>query len=127
MIIPDKTRDELEEFVKDYLGGRIFTSAQLRDFSVIHLVFMPVGLNAFVFPEPKPLDLSALPDWLKAKEKHDSDFTRTLGVLYEYTNKAGPRTINGYPMFPSCQVLSRHDWERAATAIKRERERKIEV
>lgn len=47
-----------------------------------------------------------------------------LGVVYEEHSKAGPRSINGYPIFYSFRVLSRNDWDRARKAITRELERR---
>jgi hypothetical protein len=31
------------------------------------------------------------------------------GLIFEYFSKAGPRSINGMPMFVSCQMLSKED------------------
>lgn len=43
-----------------------------------------------------------------------------IAVIYEYMDKALPRSINGYPCFTSFHVLNRADWERARKAIYRE-------
>ena len=40
---------------------------------------------------------------------------------------AGPRGINGFPMFFSLSVLHKEDWERVKAAILREQEREVEV
>ena len=41
-----------------------------------------------------------------------------VGNVYEWTDKAGERGVNGYPMFLSCKIANREDWlaviERAA-------------
>ena len=47
-----------------------------------------------------------------------------LGVIYEYYSKAGPRGINGYPIFYSFCILNKSDWARAAAAIQKELERR---
>jgi len=49
---------------------------------------------------------------------------QNLGVIYEHYSKAGPRSVNGQPIFFSCCILSRSDWQRASAAIVRELERR---
>jgi hypothetical protein len=43
--------------------------------------------------------------------EHASEWVKDAGIIYEYTSKAGPRGINGYPMFTSCQKLNKGDTE----------------
>jgi hypothetical protein len=47
-----------------------------------------------------------------------------LGVIYEEIRLAGPRGINGYPIFTSMRLLSRSDWDRARPIIQKEMERR---
>lgn len=47
-----------------------------------------------------------------------------LGTVYEYYDKALPRAINGYPIFPSLRILHREDWELVRGAVNREIERR---
>lgn len=57
---------------------------------------------------------------------HDEWFrehTEQIGVIWEYLAQAGPRSINGMPMFFSCRFMHREDWQRALAAYERERER----
>jgi hypothetical protein len=37
------------------------------------------------------------------------EFMKNIGMLFEDNSKAGPRSINGYPMFMSCKILSKED------------------
>lgn len=46
-----------------------------------------------------------------------------VGILWEYLSQAGPRSINGMPMFTSVHIMHKDDWQRAAAAYERERER----
>ena len=50
-------------------------------------------------------------------------YLKDLGCIYEHMSKAGPRGINGYPMFMSCHLMHKEDWERALKAILREQKR----
>jgi len=66
-------------------------------------------------------------EWRRAKAIHDAarrSFTVTrfqnLGVIYEEVSKAGPRSINGQPIFWSLRIINRSDWQRAYVAITRE-------
>lgn len=50
-----------------------------------------------------------------------------LGAIYEFYNQAGPRGINGYPMFWSFHVINKADWDRARPAIRRELDRRKDL
>lgn len=104
--VPNLPQDALRKFVADFLAGHIFTSAQVRDTSVLQMVFMVIALGGL---DPEKTDLES------------------IGVIYEYMDKAGPRSINGYPVFFSCKLLSRDDWIRAHKAIVREQKRMQEI
>jgi len=54
-------------------------------------------------------------------------FWRNLGVIWEYIDKAGPRSINGHPSFFSHRLLSLSDWHRAHKAYVREMERRQNI
>lgn len=80
------TEPELRQLALDIVEGRVFDSSQLGDDAhLMGSVFMPLA-----FMEPV------------AKEELE-----TWGLVYEYMSAAGPRAINGYPMFMSCRVLHR--------------------
>lgn len=52
---------------------------------------------------------------------------RDLGIIWERIDRAGPRSINGYPMFMSCHLMHREDWEKARKAAVKEQERRQQV
>jgi len=56
-------------------------------------------------------------------------YTSTLGCIWEDIGEAGPRAINGYPMFMSMSMMNKDDFERARKAIERElvHQQEIEV
>lgn len=99
--IQNMGQNKLHQFVKDFLNGQIFTSAQIPEFdnSILHLIFMPLAFGAI---NPEHTDLA------------------TLGIFWEYNNEASPRSINEYPIFFSCRIMHIEDWTRARAAIMRE-------
>jgi len=52
---------------------------------------------------------------------------QNLGVFWEWMKDAGPRSVNGYPIFFSCRIMNRTDWLRARDAIIREQERRESI
>jgi len=100
--------DELRKFVGGVLDGSIFTSAQLHDESLLTVVFMPLGLGIFRYHS----------------EAEIKAVLSQTGVCYSYMKDAGPRNINGYPMFFSCGLLHIDDWRRAREAVIVEQERR---
>jgi hypothetical protein len=41
--------------------------------------------------------------------EHAAEWVKDAGIIYEYISAAGPRSINGYPMFTSCRKLNKED------------------
>jgi hypothetical protein len=88
-----KTDDELKQLGIDLQANRIFTSTHLVKDDAIHMlpyVFMPL---VFMDDEQRKNLKSAF-------------------AVYEYMNKAGPRSINGYPIFHSFQTLTEDEWRK---------------
>ena len=54
MDIPRLEREKLKDIVRQYIANEIFFSAQLRDPSLLGMVFMPVMFGAFSYPVEKP-------------------------------------------------------------------------
>lgn len=84
------SEEELKQIAKDIVEGNIFTDRDLRkqdmEGSLVGLVFMPVLL----MPNPAA--------WLA-----------DAALLFEYWDKAGPRSINGYPIFFSVRKITKND------------------
>lgn len=99
---PDLSEEDLKTFVTDFLAGKIFTDRQVRNGPDIPMVFMVLALGG----------LEGL-----TKEQVDN-----IGLVYEYLDKAAPRSINGEPIFFSCRFLNVAQAERAIRAIQRELE-----
>jgi len=104
--VPRKSDEELREFVLGCCDGRILTSAQVPA-GRLHLVFLPIALGAL--------------------HECTKEFLESIGVVYEWRDKAGPLAINGLPQFFSANLLHREDWAKALPAILREEERRKSI
>lgn len=96
--------EDLRKFVDGAVSGRLFTSVQVEPVSLVPVVFMPVAMGAFV-------------GWTDDEIKH-------VGVIWEWMDQAGPRSVNGMPMFMSMRIMNKEDWTRALDAIVAEQERR---
>lgn len=85
---------ELKQLAKDIVAGKVFHSGMLHesDSHIAGSIFMPL-----TFMTAKQM---------KALRKDNP------GLIYEYMDKAGPRAINGYPIFTSCRMLNQKDLEK---------------
>lgn len=95
----ERDDQKLFEIAKGIHGGTIFTSMQVRDQCDLPLVFMVLSLAG-----PETIE----------ELKRDG-----IQVLYAYYSEAGPRGINGYPIFMSCSVLNGNEWNKIVKYIKR--------
>jgi len=85
-----RTDEELKQVAKDLWAGKIFSDRHIPSGSDPHImlsVFMPLA-----FMDKKTLNGMQ-------REK--------INFIYEYYDKAGPRMINGMPMFFSCRILTK--------------------
>lgn len=87
-----KTDDELKTLALDIIGGRIFGTWMMAKGSehLISTVFMPLMFSGETTIEQFKTD--------------------EVVHFYEHMNEAGPRGINGYPMFMSAHGLTKADW-----------------
>lgn len=103
------TDDELRKFVDDFASGQIFTSNHLpaSDLDMMKTIFMPLAFGALDGYTPEDI--------------------ADIGVVYEYLDAQGPRSVNGYPIFMSCRLMRKGDWVRAHAAILLEIERRKNI
>lgn len=108
-VLPRFTDDELRTFVNDLASGQIFTSNHLpaSDLDMMKMIFMPLAFGAL--GDYTPEDVA------------------DIGIVYEYLDAQGPRSVNGYPMFMSCRLMRKGDWERARVAVVAENERRKHI
>jgi hypothetical protein len=87
-----RTDAELEQLAQDIIAGKVFTSMQVEHTSQIPMVFM---IMSFLSADDV--------EWMKA---------HGISFMYEYMDKASPRSVNGYPCFLSMQYLDGKDADR---------------
>lgn len=126
------TDEELKKIVRDVYDCKLFTSLHLKghDSYLLGSIFMPT-----MFIGAGPTEPSLVSDnqinrknklrYIEEKLQYEKetpereDFMKNIGMLYEENSKAGPRGINGYPIFMSCQILSIEDTNRFLDLYKR--------
>jgi hypothetical protein len=101
------TDDQLKQFVLDYCDGKIFTSNQIRNPNSVGFVFMPLIMGAL--------------------EGYTEEERGKIAMAWEHLSKAGPRSINGMPMFASCHLMHKEDLDVVAPAITKELERRKNI
>lgn len=84
------SEEQLEQLAQDIAAGQVFHSG-ICDVKMLPMVFMPLGLIE------------------KARIKEMLD--QGVSFFYEYMNKAGERSVNGYPMFMSFNTLNKEQTE----------------
>jgi len=65
--------------------------------------------------------------WLDGLRGINEAWLADVGVLMGRMKDAMPRSINGYPLFPSFKIIHKDDWTRIEAAIIREQERASEI
>ena len=104
---PNMPKEILDRLAKDIATDKVFCSTSLRDPNLIGSVFMP-------------LLFGALKDLTKAQ-------IEDIGFICEYYDKAGPMSVNGYPTFFSCCIVSKADARRIDGKVKRIRKMLKEI
>lgn len=79
-------KEDLKKLALDIHKGLVFTDTQLQQSNMLAMVFMPL---AFIPINKKWVD--------------------QVGLIYEYLDKAGSRSINGMPTFMSMRIVPRAD------------------
>ena len=90
-VIKSMSPEFLSQLAKDIATNLVFVDRYIRehDVTVLGMVFLPIAMGAFA-------------DWSEEE-------TKQIGLIYEYYKEAGPREINGYPIFMSMGVLGVED------------------
>jgi hypothetical protein len=80
------SEEELRKLAVDYVEGKIFTNFHLRqhDQDLLGMIFMPLILGA-------------------------ASFAQDAWMVFEYYDQAGPRGVNGYPIFFSVRKIIQKD------------------
>lgn len=91
-----KTDDELKNIAKDLVEGKIFTDRHIQDPKDVMLVF---EVLAFLTDEQN-------------KDFQEAIKSGEIALIYEYMDKAAPRSVNGMPIFFSCRTLTKDETEK---------------
>lgn len=102
-VLQRKTPEELSKLITDIVDNKVLTSGQVPQ-NLLSIVFMPIALGVFA-------DLSL-------------DEISQVGLIYEYYDKAGPRSVNGFPTFMAAKMLHVEDWKIAFPKVLEEQERR---
>jgi hypothetical protein len=97
---------DLKSLAVDIVGGKVFTSRHIRENSperwadTVRMVFMVLALSN--------------------QEQLDNIVDRIgeSGIVYEYYDKAMTRSINGYPIFISMNIIGSEDAEKLDKYVK---------
>ena len=95
---------DIKQLAIDLVSGKVFTDRHLPtdDVGALHMVFLPLA----IMDEKQRKRL--------AKQE--------IYLMYEYIDKAGPRSYNGYPIFFSMQTLNKKDTEAVFAYVKKVKE-----
>ena len=90
----NKDPEALTQLAKDIAANLVFIDKMIRpgDESLTGMIFMPLMMGAFAEFTPESV-------------------RDTVGMVYEYYDKALPRGINGYPIFMSMALINKHDFD----------------
>lgn len=85
------TDEQCKRLALDLHAGRVFTDRDCRNPQDVTMVFMPL--------------------LFMSREDANNMVEDEIALVYEYMSEAGPRACNGMPMFMSCRMLNRKDFE----------------
>lgn len=94
----DLPPDQLFQLAQDFIAGKVYTDRHCPE-GMLGSVFLLLGLGAFAGATQEQL--------------------AQVGMIYEYLDKAGPRSVNGCPMFLSMRMLSAADVPRLKETCER--------
>jgi hypothetical protein len=103
-----RSDDELKKLARDIHAGYVFSDRDIPYpkgigpdetwVADVRMVFMPLAL---------------------ADQEHlDQLQALDVRLIYEYLDKAGPRSINGYPSFMSMNIVTGEEWPRLSTYLR---------
>jgi len=95
------TPEEIKQLATDTFKEKVFFSTMIRDIDnyLLSSIFMPIIYM----------------DNLQIKQLEKD----RVSAFYEYMDKALPRAINGYPMFPSMRTITVDDLAEVQLMVKK--------
>jgi hypothetical protein len=101
-----KSDKNIRELALGLMSGSVFCDRMLDSPRDMSMVFMPLAF----------MDKPAIDGLIKLLEPKEEGGPH--GMIYEWMGKAGPRSINGMPIFTSLQTLSADDVARVDAMIE---------
>lgn len=92
----EMTDEELKQIAQDMVAGKVFTDRHIQQGMSPNMVFLPL-----LFLNEKQVQVF----------QQGVDDGRVF-MIYEYMDKAGPRTMNGMPQFFSYRILNKEQTEK---------------
>lgn len=88
-----RTEQELRKLAMDIKAGAVFTSGHIPqgEEHMMSSVFMPLAFMN--------------------EEQHKNLLEKKPGMIYEHLSKAGERSVNGYPIFMSFEIVTEEEYE----------------
>jgi hypothetical protein len=134
MHYPSQKDSELRRLALDLADNKIFTSLQVSEHEahLLPVIFLPLALGALraIPVAAKCVDdtgsetfnagmirllVGNMVEWCLEERfeiQYDDSHIQEIGMIFEYYDKAGPRSINGFPCFFSFQILNRTDTQK---------------
>ena len=106
-----------------YMAEKAVYDAKCREVAEKYLTDMvqyEQDLQAFNSGKTKADYDAAMVEWSTRDEEYSKFLQRTLGVIWTYNSGAGPRAVNGYPIFSDMRLMHKDDWDIARKTIIRE-------
>lgn len=101
-VVESQPEKLINEVAKGIHARQIFTNFHIPEgsrSSMLGMIFMPIVFGAFQDMPEAEVD--------------------NIGMIFEYMDKAGPRSINGMPMFVSFGLLSKSDTKKVWDKVKK--------
>jgi len=125
-LVKSKTDEELKSLVRDLDSGIIYTdihaqqnNANIMSVFMILMFLKDSGKKTGDTRQDKIYNIlleSQRTEYFKSIGKTEDEvydeYVKSIGMIYEYMDKASPMGINGQPCFMSCQFLSKEDANR---------------
>jgi hypothetical protein len=90
---------ELKRLAIDIVEGKVYGTFCMNEYDIelLTAIFMPIFFM---------------------DEEQRNELCKDLAHIYEYIDHAGPRSINGHPMFTSMRTLNKQQWAKVCEYIK---------
>lgn len=103
--MPPRTDDDLKQLARDIVAGRVFTD--------LHIQAPATEVKLDIMRAVWPILL-----FMNEQQQAEINALHPV-MIYEYLREAGPRSVNGYPVFFSLHVIGQEEWTRLSVYLDR--------